>query len=74
ATQYVSGNFTLTLTHKFTSALWLDPLLALLLLVVFHLVLKRPLVALAPPALAARLPVSSRPNILWVAFLLSWAR
>jgi hypothetical protein len=66
ATQYVNGNFTLTLTHKFTSAFWLDPLLALLLVTVFHLVLKRPLVALAPPALAARLPVSSRPNLLWV--------
>ncbi|GAA1613291.1 MULTISPECIES: DUF4184 family protein [Kribbella] len=56
ATQYINGNFTLTLTHKFTSAFWLDPLLALLLLLVFNLVVKRPLIALAPPALAARLP------------------
>ncbi|MGZ0146564.1 DUF4184 family protein [Kribbella sp. WER1] len=59
ATQYINGNFTLTLTHKFTSAFWLDPLLALLLVLVFNVVLKRPLIALAPPALAARLPVSS---------------
>jgi hypothetical protein len=56
ATQQISGNFTLTLTHKFTSAFWLDPLLALLLLAVFTVVLKRPLIALAPQALAARLP------------------
>ncbi|WP_350276937.1 DUF4184 family protein [Kribbella sp. HUAS MG21] len=60
ATQYVHGDFTLTLTHELTSALWLDPLLALLLLAVFNLVLKRPLIALAPPALAARLPVLDR--------------
>ncbi len=50
ATQQINGNFTLTLTHEFTSALWLDPLLALLLLAVFNLVLKRPLIALAPPS------------------------
>ncbi|NIK60359.1 DUF4184 family protein [Kribbella shirazensis] len=60
ATQYIHGNFTLTLTHKVTSALWLDPLLKLLLLAVFNLVLKRPLVALAPPALAARRRVRRR--------------
>lgn len=66
ATQHINGNFTLTLTHKFTSAFWLDPLLALLLLAVFHLVLKRPLAALAPPALAARLPASYRLSIGWV--------
>ncbi|GAA3150143.1 hypothetical protein JOF29_008277 [Kribbella aluminosa] len=60
ATQYINGNFTLTLTHKITSAFWLDPLLALLLVAVFNLVLKRPLVALAPPALAARLPAVGR--------------
>ncbi|WP_371401579.1 DUF4184 family protein [Kribbella sp. NBC_00662] len=59
ATQYINGNFTLTLTHEFTSAFWLDPLLALLLLAVFDLVLKRPLIALAPASLAARLPVAT---------------
>lgn len=65
ATQYINGNLTLTLTHKLTSALWLDPLLALLLLVVFHVVLRRPLVALAPPTVAARLPSAVRPPVLW---------
>lgn len=63
ATQHIHGNFTLTLTHKLTSALWLDPLLALLLLAVFNLVLKRPLIALAPQALAARLPAPDRPRL-----------
>jgi hypothetical protein len=56
ATQHINGNLTLTLTHKFSSAFWLDPLLALILLVVFNLVVRRPLLALAPPTLAARLP------------------
>lgn len=56
ATMHINGNLTLTLTHKFSSAFWLDPLLALLILLVFHLVVKRPLEALAPPALASRLP------------------
>ncbi|TCC16908.1 DUF4184 family protein [Kribbella speibonae] len=63
ATQQINGNFTLTLTHAFTSAFWLDPLLALLLLAVFELVLRRPLTALAPPALAARLPAPGRPRL-----------
>jgi hypothetical protein len=59
ATQEINGNLTLTLTHEFSSAFWLDPLIALILLAVFNLVLKRPLVALAPSALAARLPIAS---------------
>ncbi|TCC29185.1 DUF4184 family protein [Kribbella sindirgiensis] len=63
ATQQINGNFTLTLTHAFTSAFWLDPLLALLLLAVFELVLRRPLTALAPPALAARLPAPGLPRL-----------
>lgn len=46
----------LTKTHEFASVLWLDPLLALVLLAVFHVLLKRPLLALAPSRLAARLP------------------
>ncbi|MFD7157008.1 DUF4184 family protein [Kribbella sp. NPDC059898] len=71
ATQYINGNFTLTLTHKFTSAFWLDPLLALLLVLVFNLLLKRPLIALAPPALAARLPVA-RPLRLPSPMVLLW--
>jgi uncharacterized protein DUF4184 len=56
ATQGINGNFTLTLTHKFSSGLWLDPLLALILLLAFEVVVKRPLLALAPSGLAARLP------------------
>ncbi len=46
----------LTKTHELLSALWLDPLIALVLLAVFHVVLKRPLLALAPRPLAERLP------------------
>jgi hypothetical protein len=68
ATQYISGNFTLTLTHEFTSALWLDPILALLMLGIYNLVLRRPLTALAPAALAARLPAAPAlrvPTVLW---------
>lgn len=46
----------LSQTHEFTAVLWLDPLLALALLAVFQLLLKRPLLALAPNRLAERLP------------------
>ncbi|WP_199199553.1 DUF4184 family protein [Amycolatopsis sp. CA-128772] len=46
----------LTKTHEFASVLWLDPLLALVLLAVFQVLLKRPLLALAPRPLAERLP------------------
>jgi len=46
----------LTKTHELASVLWLDPLLALVLLAVFQIVLKRPLLALAPKPLAERLP------------------
>ncbi|MFF0268842.1 DUF4184 family protein [Kribbella sp. NPDC004536] len=67
ATRYINGNFTLTLTHSFMSAFWLDPLLALLLVAVFNIVLKRPLIALAPPPLAARLPARKGfPNVVWL--------
>lgn len=66
ATRYIHGSFTLTLTHEFSSAFWLDPLIALVALLVFHLLLKRPLIALAPPSLAGRLPVGERPSLLWV--------
>lgn len=44
----------LTRTHHASSVFWLDPLLALALLVVFHVLLKRPVVALLPPAAAGR--------------------
>lgn len=56
ATQEINGNFTITLTHQFSSALWLDPLIALVMLAVYNLVVKRPLLALSPSGLAARLP------------------
>lgn len=46
----------LTETHEFTAVLWLDPLIALVLLGVFHGLLRRPLLALAPRPLAERLP------------------
>ncbi|MGW1341525.1 DUF4184 family protein [Kribbella sp. NPDC002412] len=69
ATQQINGNLTLTLTHEFTSAFWLDPLIALLLLAVFYLILRRPLVALAPAALASRLP----PAPTWSPVVLAWA-
>jgi hypothetical protein len=59
ATMHINGNLTLTLTHEFSSAFWLDPLLALAILLVFHLVVKRPLLALAPESLAGRLPSPS---------------
>jgi hypothetical protein len=68
ATQEINGNLTLTLTHKFSSAFWLNPLIALILLAVFNLVIERPLRALAPPALAARLPAPGRQTrtvLLW---------
>jgi hypothetical protein len=47
---------------------------ALLMLVVFNLVLKRPLVALAPAPLAARLPSSAVPSLLWTVVRRSSAR
>ncbi|MFG1812984.1 DUF4184 family protein [Kribbella sp. NPDC049174] len=62
ATQQIHGNLTLTLTHKFSSAFWLDPAIALILLAAFHLVVRRPLAALAPPSLASRFPAPPRPT------------
>ncbi|MBE8516526.1 DUF4184 family protein [Amycolatopsis sp. H6(2020)] len=50
------AGFGLSRTHEFTAVLWLDPLLGLALLAVFHVLLKRPLTALAPHRLAERLP------------------
>ncbi|MEU4193675.1 DUF4184 family protein [Kribbella sp. NPDC026611] len=61
ATQTINGNFTITYTHRFTSALWLDPLIAVVLLI-YNLLLKRPLTALAPARLAARLPAAPSPG------------
>ncbi len=51
---WIGGDYNLTLTHTWTSVLWLDAAIGLLLLVVFHALLKRPLLALAPDALARR--------------------
>ncbi|MEU8228306.1 DUF4184 family protein [Actinoplanes sp. NPDC048967] len=44
----------LTRTHHASSVFWLDPLIALVLLVVFQALLKRPVVALLPHAAAER--------------------
>lgn len=64
ATMYIDGNLTITRTHEFSSAFWLDPLLALVILLIFQLLVKRPLLALAPSALAGRLPSPAvRPRI-----------
>ncbi|WP_116449961.1 DUF4184 family protein [Blastococcus litoris] len=52
--QWLGGDYNLTLTHAATSLLWLDPLIALVLLAAFHLLVKRPLAALLTPAAAAR--------------------
>ncbi|TYP86831.1 DUF4184 family protein [Blastococcus xanthinilyticus] len=52
--QWIGGDYNLTLTHTASSVLWLDPLIALALLAVFHLVLVRPLLALLPPVAAGR--------------------
>ena len=50
------GNLlSLTRTHHVSSVFWLDPLIALVLLSVFHLLLKRPMVTLLPKAAAGRL-------------------
>lgn len=52
--QWLGGDYNLTLTHAATSLLWLDPLIALVLLAVFQVVLKRPLLALLPVRAAER--------------------
>jgi len=72
ATREINGNLTLTLTHKFSSVLWLDPLLALILLLVFNVVVKRPVLALAPSALAARLSSPRDPVQLPSLGVLGW--
>jgi len=52
--QWIHGDLNLTLTHDPLSLLWLDPLLALVLLAGFHLLGKEPLAALLPRAVAGR--------------------
>lgn len=51
----IHGDLNLTLTHSWSSLLWLNPIIGLALLAIFHAVLKRPLADLAPPALACRI-------------------
>ena len=48
------GTTLLTAAHHMSSVFWLDPLMAVVLLVVFHVLLKRPAVALLPSAAAGR--------------------
>ena len=48
------GTTLLTAAHHISSVFWLDPLIAVVLLVVFHVLLKRPAVALLPSAAAGR--------------------
>lgn len=65
--QWLGGNYNLTLTHEPSSLLWLDPLIALVLLAVVRLLLARPVVALLPPAVAGRIrtdPRSAGPALL----------
>lgn len=72
--QWIGGDYNLTLTHTTTSLLWLDPALALVLVAVFHALLRRPLTALLPPSVAARMslePLPWRRPRTWVAVVLS---
>jgi hypothetical protein len=59
--QWLGGDYNLTLTHSTSSLLWLDPLIALVLLAVFRLLLLRPLLALLPAAAAGRVRLDPRP-------------
>jgi hypothetical protein len=66
----LSGDFTLTLTHSWPAVLWLDPLLAAAMLLLWYGLLRRPLLALAPTAFAGRFgPVPSGRS----ARVLTWA-
>lgn len=59
--QWLGGDYNLTRTHAVSSILWLDPLIALVLLAAFHLLLQRPLLALLPGPVAERAwPVTRR--------------
>lgn len=55
----------LTRTHHASSVFWLDPVIALALLLVFHVLLKRPVVALLPPAAAGRVWQPAERSIGW---------
>ncbi|MGY1857478.1 DUF4184 family protein [Modestobacter sp. SYSU DS0290] len=58
--QWLGGDYNLTLTHELSSVLWLDPLIGLVLLAAFQVVVKRPLLALLPPAAAGRAVPAAR--------------
>jgi hypothetical protein len=62
----------LTRTHHASSVFWLDPLIALVLLVVFQVLLKRPVVALLPPAAAGRVWQSAERFIGWRPVAVGW--
>lgn len=69
----LGGDANLTLTHQWTSLLWFDPLLALVLLAAFQAVLKRPLAALLPTVAAGRVQAAldgfrwrTLPAVLWI--------
>lgn len=68
----VSGNFTLTLTHSLHAVLWIDPLLALVMLLTWYGVLRRPLLALAPPSLSGRFAPTDRIRFLASPRMLGW--
>lgn len=67
----VPGEDLLTSTHHASSVFWLDPLLALVMLVVFHGLLKRPVVALLPPAAAGRVWQSAE-RFTWRRAVAAW--
>lgn len=72
--QWIGGDYNLTLTHTTTSLLWLDPAIALVLVGVFHALLRRPLTALLPQGVAARMslePLPWRSPRTWAAVVLS---
>ncbi|TWH75209.1 uncharacterized protein DUF4184 [Modestobacter roseus] len=58
--QWLGGDYNLTLTHEWSSVLWLDPLIGLVLLAAFQVLFKRPLLALLPPAAAGRAVPAAR--------------
>ena len=68
----VWGNFTLTLTHSFHAVLWIDPLLALAMLLTWYGVLRRPLLALAGPSLSGRFAPADRIKDLATVRSLGW--
>ncbi|MCZ2822611.1 DUF4184 family protein [Modestobacter sp. VKM Ac-2977] len=52
--QWIGGDYNLTLTHEWSSVLWVDPIIGSVLLATFQLLLKGPLLALLPPSAGGR--------------------